>query len=123
MKFKLDENIGQLGKAILVEAGHEVCTIPEQNLQSAPDPTVIAVCQAEQRCLVTLALDFSNPLQFDPSQYFGIAVLRLPKCPKPQDLLNAIMTLSNALKTEDITGKLWTVQAGRIRIYQQENQR
>jgi hypothetical protein len=62
-------------------------------------------------------------LQFDPSQYFGIAVLRLPKCPKPQDLLNAIMTLSNALKTEDITGKLWTVQAGRIRIYQQENQR
>jgi predicted nuclease of predicted toxin-antitoxin system len=74
MKFKLDENIGQRGKAIFVEAGHDVATILEQNLQSAPDPRVIAVCQAEQRCLVTLDLDFSNPLRFNPSQYCGVAI-------------------------------------------------
>jgi predicted nuclease of predicted toxin-antitoxin system len=75
MKMKLDENIGQRGKALLIEAGHEVCTILEQNLQSAPDPTVIEVCRLEQRCLVTLDLDFSNPIQFNPAKYSGIAVL------------------------------------------------
>ena len=121
MKFKLDENIGQRGRAIFIEAGHDVATVLEQNLQSAPDPTMIAVCQAEQLCLVTLDLDFSNPLRFDLTQYFGIAVLRLPKRSKPQDLLNAMITLVEAVKIENIAGKLWTVQSGRIRIYQQEN--
>ena len=75
MKMKLDENIGKRGKALLVEAGHDTCTILEQNLQSAPDPTVIEVCRVEQRCLVTLDLDFSNPLQYNPSEYSGIAIL------------------------------------------------
>jgi predicted nuclease of predicted toxin-antitoxin system len=121
MKMKLDENIGQRGKALLIEAGHDISTILEQNLQSAPDPTVIEVCRVEQRCLVTLDLDFSNPLQYKPSEYSGIAVLRLPKRPSPQDLLDTIVTLINALKTETIIGKLWIIKRGQIRIYQQES--
>jgi predicted nuclease of predicted toxin-antitoxin system len=57
MKMKLDENIGKRGQGLLKDAGHDVCTILEQNLQSAPDPIVIEVCRVEQRCLVTLDLD------------------------------------------------------------------
>jgi predicted nuclease of predicted toxin-antitoxin system len=121
MKLKLDENIGQRGKALLVEAGHDVATVLEQNLTGASDPDVITVCQSEQRCLVTLDLDFSNPLRFQPSQYSGIAVLRLPNPPIYQDLLDAISTLVGALKTDKIKGKLWIVQRGTIRIYQEEN--
>lgn len=121
MKMKLDENIGQRGKALLMQAGRDVCTILEQNLQSAPDPTVIEVCRVEQRCLVTLDLDFSNPLQYNPAEYSGIAVLRLPKRPSPQDLLDAIGTLITALKTEIILGKLWIIKRGQLRIYQQES--
>jgi hypothetical protein len=102
-------------------AGHDVCTILEQNLQSAPDPTVIEVCRLEQRCLVTLDLDFSNPLQYNPSEYSGIAVLRLPRRPSPQDLLDAIGTLITALKTETINRRLWIIKRGQIRIYQQES--
>ena len=105
MKMKLDENIGQRGKALLIAAGHDVCTILEQNLQSAPDPTVIEVCRMEQRCLVTLDLDFSNPIQYQPSEYSGIAVIRLPKRPSPQDLLDAIVTLINALKPNQLDRK------------------
>lgn len=121
MKIKLDENIGQRGKQLLIEAGHDVATVFEQKLTSAPDPEVITICQREERCLVTLDLDFSNPLRFKPSQYSGIAVLRLAKQPSHQDLIDAIITLIVALKQNEITGKLWIVQRGTIRIYQQED--
>jgi hypothetical protein len=122
MKFKLDENIGQRGKLLLIEAGHDVSTVLEQNLTSAPDTEVIEVCRQEGRGLVTLDLDFSNPIRFDPSLYAGIAVLRLPARSTPRDLLDAIATLINALKAQDIRGQLWIIQRGQIRIYQQEGE-
>lgn len=41
-----------------------VATVPEQRLCSVSDPTVIDVCKAEDRCLITLDLDFSNAVCF-----------------------------------------------------------
>jgi len=70
--------------------------------------------------LVTLDLDFSNPLQFNPAEYSGIAVLRLPARVSPEDLFATIQTLIGGLEREDITGKLWIVQRERTR-YQQED--
>lgn len=90
-------------------------------ITSASDPTVIKVCQAEDRCLVTLDLDFSNPLQYVPSEYKGIAVLRLPNRATIDDLTDAIQTLIGGLQRENITGNLWIIQHGRIRIYQQSD--
>jgi hypothetical protein len=120
MKFKLDENIGDRGQDLFRQAGFDVSTIVEQALMGAPDSEVIAVCQREQRCLVTLDLDFSNPLNFQPSLYSGTAVLRLPRRPNHQDFLDAVKTLIKALQEMDIRGQLWIVQRGSVRIYQEE---
>lgn len=51
---------------LLRQAGHDVATVVEQGLTSADDSVLIGVCHSEKRCLVTLDLDFSNPLQFNP---------------------------------------------------------
>ncbi len=69
MKLKIDENIGTSGVALLREAGHDVASAAEQGLSGAADETVIATCWSERRCLVTLDLEFGNPLLFKPSDY------------------------------------------------------
>lgn len=119
MKLKLDENIGDRGIDLLVQAGHDVATVAEEELFSASDPVLIQRCRAEQRGIVTLDLDFSNPLIFNPSDYPGISVLRLPRKATHRNLLDAIRTLIGALERDTLAGKLWIVEIGRIRIYQQ----
>lgn len=78
MKLKLDENLGHSAANLFRQAGHVVAMVRAQSLSGFPDEDVLAVCQREGRCLVTLDLEFGNPLLFKPSEYAGIAVLHLP---------------------------------------------
>ena len=98
-------------------------TVPAQRLCGATDAELIAVCSAENRGIVTLDLDFGNPLLFRPANYAGIAVLRLPARPMPDDLLDAIRTLIAGLAQRQIEDKLWIIQRGQIREYQPEEDR
>ena len=119
MRFKLDENLGLSCAGPLLEAGHDVMTVVEQGLCSAPDSKLILVCKSEGRCLVTLDLDFSSPLVFRPSEYPGIAVLRLPSRGSLRDLIEIVQTLRDTLDQESIEGKPWRVQKGHDRTYKE----
>lgn len=119
MRLKLDENLGNQGAELFRDSSLDVATVSGQGLCSTPDPTLIDICREERRCLVTLDLDFGNPLLFKPSEYAGIAVLRLPPKPSPEDLFETVRTLIVGLRQGEIVGKLWIVQRGKIREYQQ----
>lgn len=122
MKLKLDENLGSRLQQLFQQRGHEVVTVADEQLCSASDETLIRTCQRERRCLVTLDLDFGNPLVFKPSEYCGIAVLRLPPKSSHADLMAAVETLLGGLAKSEISGRLWLVQPGRIREYQEPGQ-
>ena len=111
MKLKLDENLGRRGKTLLETAGHDVKTVAEQNLPKAEDTDLIGACRHEHRCLVTLDLDFGNPLRFNPSDYCGIAVLRLPGKPSHQDLLDTVQTLPSNLNQSITSSGSWNARA------------
>ena len=87
---------------------------------SAIDKEILSVCRNERRWLMTLDLEFGNPLIFKPENYAGIAVLRFPSSPKPDDLFDAINTLIVGLARKKIEGQLWIIQRGSIREYQPE---
>jgi hypothetical protein len=105
---------------LLLSAGHNIATVSGQNLRSLTDKELLETCRTDKRCLVTLDLEFGNPLIFRPTDYEGIAVLRLPPKPKPDDLIDAIRTLIGGLGQKEIRGKLWIIQRRRIREYQPE---
>lgn len=121
MRLRLDENLGARVAELLREAGHDTATVPDQQMCSVGDVELITACRTEHRCLVTLDLDFANPLVFPPSRYPGIAVLRLPPKPTPDDVIESARTFIIALSNYEIAGKLWVVQRGRIREYRPED--
>jgi len=122
MKLKLDENFGRRCIDILSDAGHDVTTVAGQQMSGAPDEDVIQASHAESRCLVTLDLDFANPLRFKPADYSGIAVIRLSGRASYSELLAAVHTFAKAVESETIAGKLWIVEISRIRIYRPEDE-
>jgi len=81
MRFKLDENLGRRGVSALRDLGHEVATVPDEGLASATDKKLIAVCREEGRCLVTLDLDFANPVLYHYSAGTEVAVFFDGSCP------------------------------------------
>ena len=85
MKFKLDENLGTTAVRAFEDAGHD--TRPStgrssQELAGADDGRVFQVCRDEQRILVTLNLDFANPLTFAPRLTAGVSA-KLSCCGHP----------------------------------------
>lgn len=122
MKLKLDENLGRTPAELLRQAGHEVSTVRDEGLQGAADRALIEACRREGRRLVTLDLGFASPLVFKPAEYVGIAVLRLPAGPTPDDLELEAKTLAGGLQRQSIEERLWVIQRGRIREYPPESE-
>jgi len=118
LSFKLDENLGSRGVCCLEEHGYNVSTVLAQSLEGTLDDALIEICRIEKRCLVTLDLDFSNPIHYPPARYAGIVVLRPPKNPEYKDLLACLQILGKALQSvNSMDGKLWIVSPKQIREY------
>lgn len=120
MKFKLDENFGTRTLEIFRAAGHDIQTVRSQELQGCLDQNLYEVCCKEQRCLVTLDLDFADVTRFPPSSASGIVVIRIPRNPSFALLEQLIRQFLQVLTQMPVEKKLWIVEVGRIRIHQSE---
>ncbi|MFO1422921.1 MAG: DUF5615 family PIN-like protein [Candidatus Competibacteraceae bacterium] len=93
MKIKLDENLPARLAHVLERHGHEVDTVPQENLTGKPDADIWQAVCAESRFLITQDLDFSDIRQFAPGTHAGLLLARLRE-PSAQALLEAISVVA-----------------------------
>lgn len=121
MRAKLDENFGTRGFQLLSDRGWDVATVAGEELCSVSDRTLIEVCRAEDRALISFDTDFANTLLFPSRRYRGIVVLRLPSPQSLQAIEDALVRVADLAATRSVVGRLWIVSAARIREYDSES--
>jgi predicted nuclease of predicted toxin-antitoxin system len=117
VRIKADENIGTSGVALLRQAGHDVATVHEQKLGGAADEIVLRACMAEGRTLVTLDRDFGQVTRFPPKPTAGIVILELGAPASLSLLRDRLRDFLTLAATRLVTGELWIVEPGRVRVH------
>lgn len=79
MRFKLDENFDIRSVRLFMEAGHQADTVLDESLSGSSDEVIYQMCRDTRQVLVTLDLDFSNPLRFPSDLTEGLVVIRPPR--------------------------------------------
>jgi len=60
MKFKIDENLPECVKQLIMEHGYDYHSVYDEGIQGGADDELINICRAEKRHLLTLDFDFSD---------------------------------------------------------------
>jgi predicted nuclease of predicted toxin-antitoxin system len=116
VRIKIDENIGAVGIRFLRESGHDVATVYDQGLSGCTDDHLFEVCVAETRTLITLDRDFGHVTRFPPEQAADIVILELGGSASLQllrDRLNDFLAIAHS---RPVSGELWIVEPGRVRV-------
>lgn len=114
--IKLDENLGSRLLDSARAAGFDSESVSTQKLNGTSDVTLFEQCRAEQRVLITLDLDFSNPLRFPTEGSPGSIVLR-PRRPAFTEIASLFNEALARLRAEPVAECIWIVEPGRVRIH------
>jgi predicted nuclease of predicted toxin-antitoxin system len=119
LRFFVDQCVPRPVAEALRGAGHEAEILREHMPPTAPDEDVIAYAQTIDAILVTLNGDFADIINYPPAQFGGIIVLQVKNHPETlPTIMMRLLTYLSAHEREHFAGKLFLVEAHRIRIKQ-----
>lgn len=120
LRFKLDENFSHHLAKRFEEAGYDVETILDEQMSGAPDDNLFQTVIAEQRCLVTLDLDFANIIRYPTDGTAGIVVIR-PNRPITLAVLESFTKqLLAEVAHQNPANCLWILEERKLRIRRPE---
>ena len=100
MKVKLDENLPSELLPDLQALGHDVDSVPSEQLSGHEDASVWTAAQAAGRFLITQDLDFSDARRYVPGAHHGLLLIRLAR-PSRVALFNRIIGLFTTEQVDD----------------------
>jgi predicted nuclease of predicted toxin-antitoxin system len=115
VKLKLDENLPRQLVPILTSLGHDVDTVPDEDLAGQDDHAVWAAAQSAGRFLVTQDLDFSDARKYSPGAHHGVLLVRLSQ-PGRQALVDRISMLFRTEAVETWEGCLVSATPTKVRV-------
>jgi predicted nuclease of predicted toxin-antitoxin system len=92
-------------------------TVWDQGLRGVTDEELFQISAAEGRVLVTLDRDFGQITRFPPEKSAGIVVLDVGSRATLQGIIGRLRDFLSVLESHAITGMLWIVEPGRVRIH------
>jgi len=114
--IKLDENLSSRLLESARLSGFDAESVSTEKLNGTSDAVLFERCKAEQRALITLDLDFSNPLRFPAVGSAGTIVLR-PRRPAAQEIASLFDEALRRLHSETVAESIWIIEPGRVRIH------
>lgn len=115
MRLKVDENLHDEVAELLRQAGHDAETVHAEGLRGSNDAALAQHCQAEQRAILTLDLDFADIRAFPPASSAGLIVVRVHDQSRSR-IRDVISRALDVFRTETIEGRLWIVSESGVRI-------
>jgi predicted nuclease of predicted toxin-antitoxin system len=118
VRFFIDQCVPRSVSKSLRDAGHTVDLLRSHLPINASDPDVIKCAQMLEAVLITLNGDFSDIINYPPTLFGGIVALQVRNHPEalPAIVMRLLTHLREHPKTEHWDGKLFLVEAHRIRI-------
>lgn len=115
MNVKLDENLPHQLVELLTELGHDVDTVPDEQIVGRDDGVVWATAQAAGRFLVTQDLDFSDARKYTPGTHHGLLLIRLPQ-PGRLALAERVASLFRSEAVETWQGCIVSATPTKVRV-------
>lgn len=115
MFIKLDENLPSRLVDALGSLGHNVDTVPAENLAGHPDEDVWDAAQSNGRFLITQDLDFSDMRRYQPGTHPGILLVRL-RNPGRNALFTKVKSLFEHEAVESWTGCFVVATERKLRV-------
>ena len=115
MRIKLDENIPVDLIDVLASCGHDVDSVPQEQLSGSVDDRVWDATQSASRFFVTQDLDFSDIRRYEPGSHHGLLLLRLRE-PSRRRLVEQIKELLSLPEAAAWSGCVVVVTDRKLRI-------
>jgi predicted nuclease of predicted toxin-antitoxin system len=119
VKLKLNENLPHDLTADLVERGHDVHSVHDEQLAGHTDPVVVRAATEEDRMVLTLDRGVGDLRHYPPGSHAGIIVLR-PATQDPTSVLELVNRFLSAHSLDDLRECNVVVEPDRIRIRRPE---
>ena len=119
MKIKLDENLPIRLVPLLTDLGHDVETVPDEQIAGRDDDVVWTGAQADGRFLGTQDLDFSDARKYRPGTHHGLLLIRLPQ-PGRTALFERVSTIFRTEAVDSWNGCIVSATPRKVRVKRPE---